>query len=175
MKTLFLSAIAVVALAFTGNAQEKPAASPASMTKQTVGLTEITVEYSRPSVKDRDIFGDLVPYGEVWRAGANAATKVTVSTDCNIGGADLKAGSYALLITPEKDEWTLHFFPYEGARWADYRDGDSDAVVGKSSEIKKTSYSIESWGIMFDYLRDNSANMHLIWERANVVIPITVP
>ena len=175
MKALFLSAVAVVMFAFAANAQEKPAPSPASMTKQTVGLTEITVEYSRPSIKDRKIFGELVPYGDVWRAGANAATKITVSTDCTIGGADLKAGSYALLITPEKEEWTLHFFPYEGSRWATYRDGDVDAIVGKSSEIKKTSYPIESWGIFFDYLRDNSANMHLIWERSNVVVPISVP
>ena len=175
MKSLILSALAVATLAFSAQAQEKPAASPAATTTQTVGLTEITVEYSRPSVKDRDIFGDLVPYGDVWRAGANAATKVTVSTDCTIGGAELKKGSYALLITPEKDQWTLHFFPYEGARWAEYRDGDTDAIVGKSTEIKKTSYTIESFGIMFDYLRDNSANMHFIWDRANVVVPVTVP
>ena len=168
--TLF--AIAIIA---TAGAQDKPAPSPACMMKQTVGLTDITVEYSRPGIKDRTVFGDLVPYGEVWRAGANAATKVTVSTDCNIGGAGLAAGSYALLITPNKDEWTLHFYPYEGSRWATYRDGDVKPIVGKSTEIKKTSYPIESFVILFDYLRDNSANMHFIWERANVVVPVSVP
>ncbi len=175
MRKMLFTALFAIAMIATAGAQDSPAPSPACMMKQTVGLTDITIEYSRPGVKDRTVFGELVPYGEVWRAGANAATKVTVSTDCNIGGAGLSAGSYALLITPEKNEWTLHFYPYEGGRWATYRDGDVKPIVGKSSEIKKTSYPIESFGIFFDYLRDNSANMHFIWERANVVVPVSVP
>ena len=175
MKQILFSLVFLLGV-FTVQAQDGPAPSPACMVKQTVGLTDITVEYSRPGKKDRVVYGELVPYGKVWRAGANAATKVTCSTNVNIGGAELEAGSYALLITPNKEEWTLHFYPYEGGRWATYRDSDVEPVNGKSCNGgNSTSGEVETFEISFDYLRDDSAKMHFTWENTDVVVPVTVP
>src|SRR5258707_14001914 len=86
---------------------EFPSASPASTLKQRVGLTDIELVYSRPSMKDRQIFGSLVPFGTVWRTGANAATKITFSTPVKLNGTEVAAGSYALYTIPGEDEWTI--------------------------------------------------------------------
>ncbi|MDX1410013.1 MAG: DUF2911 domain-containing protein, partial [Saprospiraceae bacterium] len=152
-----------------------PAPSPAATVQQTVGLTDFTIEYSRPGKKDREIMGGLVPYGQKWRAGANAATKLTCSTECTIGGAKLSAGSYAMLITPDKDKWTLHFYPYQESRWTSYRDSDVKPVNATSSEIIEMPWDVETFAITFNNLRNESATLHFIWERVNVVVPVTVP
>jgi hypothetical protein len=86
---------------------EFPAPSPACTIKQRVGLTDIEVDYSRPGVKNREIFGGLIPYGQVWRTGANAATKIIFSTDVKLNGTEIPAGTYALFTIPGEDEWTI--------------------------------------------------------------------
>jgi Protein of unknown function (DUF2911) len=176
MKNLLFIAILVAGFTTTSIAQHdnKVAPSPACTVSQTVGLTDFTIEYSRPGMKDRTVFGDLVPYGEMWRAGANAVTKFTCSTDVNVGGADLKAGEYAVLVTPEKDAWTIHFYPYEGNRWPAYRDGDVKPIDAKTSTFKEMPWDVESYMIFFNNLRDESATLHFVWERTNAVVPVTV-
>ena len=103
----FLSATGISSV----NAQQinTPAPSPTAKLEQRVGLTDITITYSRPSVKDRVIFGDLVPYDKLWRTGANMATKINFSDDVKIEGKELKAGEYSLYTIPGKEEWTLIF------------------------------------------------------------------
>ena len=102
MKKILLL-LAVVALSFQMQAQvTTPQSSPFSKVEQKVGLTDVTLEYSRPSMKERKIFGDLVPYGKMWRAGANKNTMITFSDDVTIDGNELKAGSYAIFITPNE-------------------------------------------------------------------------
>ena len=86
---------------------EFPQASPLASIKERVGVTDVSVEYSRPSVRERKIFGGLVPYGQVWRTGANAATKITFATDVKVGGTAVPAGSYALFTIPGEAEWTV--------------------------------------------------------------------
>ena len=86
---------------------EFPAPSPACTVKQKVGLTDVEIIYSRPSVRGRKIFGAMIPYGEVWRTGANAATRITFSTDVKLQGTALVAGAYELFTIPGKDEWTI--------------------------------------------------------------------
>src|SRR5690554_2063611 len=107
-----IAVIATVLLTVTlGFSQVKtPAASPAAKVQQTVGLTEITVEYSRPSAKGRNIFGNLVPFGKIWRAGANANTIITFSDNVVIGGKTLPKGEYALYLTPKPDSWEVYFY-----------------------------------------------------------------
>ena len=175
MKNLFLIAIMVGGCTITALAQDKVAPSPASTVSQTVGLTDFTIEYSRPGMKDRTVFGELVPYGKKWRAGANSVTKFTCSTDVNIGGTDLKAGEYAVLVTPEKDSWTIHFYPYDGSRWTPYRDSDVKPVNGMTSEFIEMPWDVESFMILFSNLRDETATLHFIWERTNAVFQVTVP
>src|SRR5690606_23766316 len=109
MNNLHLKLLSAFALCFAVivnvNAQiELPAPSPQATFSQKVGLTPVTITYSRPSVKDREIFGDLVPYGELWRTGANMATKLEFGDDLKIGGKEVKAGTYALFTIPGENE-----------------------------------------------------------------------
>ena len=112
-----------------------PSASPSSTLTQTVGLSEVTVVYSRPSKKGRTIFGadGLVPTGKVWRTGANQATKITISDDMTVEGSALKAGSYAILTIPGSSKWAVHFYEHESGNWSSY--------VGKNSSTYCTSYT----------------------------------
>ena len=110
MKNILLSAIFIFSLVFTTNAQLKtPQPSPFSKIEQKVGVTDVTLEFSRPGMKGRVIFGDLVPYGKVWRTGANSNTKITFSDDVTIDGKSLKKGTYALYTIPNKESWEIIF------------------------------------------------------------------
>ena len=108
--TLLLIILFVAGLnGLTAQQINTPTPSPLAKLEQRVGLTDIIITYSRPSVKGRTIFGDLVPYGKLWRTGANMATKISFSDDVKIEGQELKAGEYALFTIPGKEKWTLIF------------------------------------------------------------------
>src|ERR1017187_7824055 len=114
LKSLRLLVMAISGLAVVSSLRaqqtpniEFPAASPACTLKQRVGLTDITVVYSRPGVKGRTIFGGIVPYGQVWRTGANQATKITFSTAVKLEGNNIPAGTYALFTIPGEEAWTI--------------------------------------------------------------------
>lgn len=161
---------------FTMSAQnDGPAPSPKCKVKQTVGFTEVTMVYSRPGVKERDIYGGLVPYDKVWRTGANAATKIAFSTDVTLGGVAIPAGDYALLTKPGKEQWEWHFYPHEeDARWASYTEGDKKSykVMVKPFEIDS---NIESMMIFIDNLRDTSAELYILWDNVYVGATLEVP
>ena len=108
MKKLFITTIAAFAL-FVADAQTltTPQPSPTQTIKQNFGVSSIELSYSRPGMKGRKIFGDLVPFGKVWRTGANNATTITFGDDVTIGDAKVKAGKYGLISIPEKKNWTL--------------------------------------------------------------------
>ena len=169
--------LCVACITLQVNAQvTTPAPSPFGKVEQKVGLTDVTVEYSRPSAKGRVVFGDLVPFGEVWRAGANAVTKVTFSTDVKIGGSDLKAGSYALLITPNKDNWQLHFFNYDKSNWGTYvAEGAPAAAAVVSSKTTTLPMNVETWTIGVGNLSNHGAALNFIWEKTYAHVDFTVP
>lgn len=176
MKKVLFFLLLSAGLAFQANAQVKtPAASPSAKFTQMVGLTEVTVEYSRPSMKGRTIFAEngLVPFGEIWRTGANAATKVTLSTKATIGGAEVPAGSYAILTKPMADKWTVMFFPYEGGNWGSYVDKEPAAEV--TAQVMENPTTIESFMIMIDGLHNNGANLVMGWENTVAGLEIEVP
>ena len=107
--------LAVVGMTFTAKAQiQTPQPSPFSKVEQTVGLTDVTLEYSRPNMRARTVFGDLVPYGKVWRLGANTNTKITFTTDVTVEGKELKAGTYALFAIPTENNWEIVFYSSAG-------------------------------------------------------------
>lgn len=174
-KTLFLT-VAVVLTAFvTAFAQIKtPAPSPVCKISQEVGLTKVEVEYSRPSVKGRKVFGDLVPYGEMWRTGANASTKVTVGDDAKVGGQDLKKGTYALYTIPGDKEWTVIFYKnttFWGApEPKDYK--EEDVAVKLKVPVMGLRDLVETLSIDVCNLRNNSADLEIRWEYTRVVVPI---
>ena len=153
-----------------------PALSPFSKVEQKVGLTDVTIEYSRPSARGRTVFGDLVPYDKEWRAGANAVTKITFSTDVNVGGKDLKSGSYALLITPGKESWTLHFFAYDKSGWSSYVEENAvSAAAVVTAQTMALPFSVETWSIGVGQLSSSGASLDFIWENVYAGTPIEVP
>lgn len=149
---------------------EFPAPSPACTLKQRVGLTDIEVAYSRPGMKDREIFGSLVPYGKVWRTGANAATKITFSTDVKLNGTDVPAGAYALYTIPGESEWTIILNKGVGKSGTQY-DPKEDVVRFKATSID-LPLTLETFTIEFNRIRDDSAVLNLIWDRT--VVPINL-
>ena len=151
-----------------------PAPSPACTIKQRVGLTDIEVVYSRPGVKGREIFGGLVPYGQVWRTGANAATKVTFSTAVKLNGTDIPAGTYALFTIPGESEWTV-IINRGAAQWGSFQyDEKADVARFKTTPVPFAE-QIETFTIEFNRIRDESAFMDLVWDHTVVPIHIEIP
>jgi hypothetical protein len=163
-------ALSIAALSAPLVAQDLPRVSPKSSLTQTIGLTDVTITYNRPSVRGRTIWGELVPFEQVWRTGANEATVFTVSDDVTINGEKLAKGSYSLHTIPGRDEWTLIF--NKGAnQWGSYAyDQAQDALRVKvkprsGGMVETMSFSIPNVG------RD-SAEVILAWDRLEV--PFTV-
>ncbi|MBC2846208.1 DUF2911 domain-containing protein [Winogradskyella flava] len=175
MKKLVLFAFALT-LMFSVNAQiETPQPSPFSKMEQKVGLTDVTLEYSRPSMKGRTIFGDLVPYGKMWRAGANKNTMVTFSDDVTVGGSELKAGSYAIFITPAEKSWEVVFYS-DTNNWGTPREWDDSKVAAKvTAEVYDLPMPIETYTISFDDLTSSSGVIGMMWEKAYVGVKFEVP
>ena len=156
---------------------EIPAASPKSKLFQTVGLTEISVEYSRPSVKNRNIFGSLVPYDKIWRTGADESTKISFSDDVLINSATLKAGTYSLYTIPNTNHWDIIFYA-ETNVWGVPRNWDENKVVLKTrvdSYNLPESIKAETLQISFDFLSNDAAVMAILWDNTYVPVRINVP
>ena len=152
-----------------------PQPSPKATVEQRVGLTDISVEYSRPGVKGRAVFGDLVPYGKTWRTGANSNTKVTFSSDVSIDGQTLNAGSYGLYTVPNKNSWEVMFYS-ESDNSGVPRDWDDTKVVAKTSiEVYSMPMNVETFTITFDDVSGTSATLGILWEKTYVGIKFEVP
>lgn len=159
-----------------------PKASPFSEIQQEVGLSKITISYSRPSAKGRTIFGNradgepgLVPYGRIWRVGANESTKINFDTDIQVLGNILAKGTYALYAFPEADEWEIVFHK-NTTHWGDGRTAynpEEDALRILVTPIKTLGYE-ENFLISFDGITHNFLNMVWHWANTKVSIPITV-
>ncbi len=175
MKKVFLTLTAFVAVGCLtlANAQIKtPAASPGAKISQTVGLTDITVEYSRPSMKGRTIFGGLVPFGETWRTGANKNTMVTFSAPVKIGGKDLKAGTYALFTVPGKTEWDIIFYT-DTENWGNPEKwDDAKEAVRFKAKVQEFPMVIESFMVDLGNLSNDGLEMSIGWEKTIVSFPI---
>lgn len=148
-----------------------PQASPSATVKERVGITDVEIEYSRPGVKGRQIFGGLVPFGEVWRTGANSATKIVFGTDVNFGGSQVSAGTYALFTIPDSGEWTVILNKAEG-QWGSYAyDAKNDLVRVKAKPVALTE-AVESMTISLSDLRDDSATLNITWDKTRVPIKL---
>ena len=152
-----------------------PAPSPASTIEQKVGLTDVTVKYSRPSIKGRTIFGDLVPYGKVWRTGANANTTVTFSTDVMVGNKNVEAGTYAVYTKPGKNKWEMLLYS-DSKNWGNPQKWDDTKVVATvTADVLKMPMDVETFTIIFDDLTSTTGVLGLLWEDVYVGMPFTVP
>lgn len=152
-----------------------PKASPSSMVEQEVGLSKITVKYSRPATRGREIFGDLVPYGRIWRVGANESTKISVTTDMEVMGNSLPKGTYALYAFPEAETWEIAFHT-NTSHWGDGRKNynPKEDLFRIKVLPKQIPYHQENFLITFDSITHNSANLNLVWANTKVTIPFVV-
>ena len=152
---------------------EFPAASPSAKLKQRIGITDIEIEYSRPSAKGREIFGDLVPYDKVWRTGANAATKLVFSTPVKLNGNEIPAGTYALMTIPGKDEWTI-IINNGSEQWGAYKYDEKSDVIRFKVKPVKLARTVETFTIDLQQIRDDSANLDISWDKTEVPIQLQV-
>lgn len=149
-----------------------PRPSPAASVMQTVGITEVTIHYSRPGVKNRTIWGELVPYGEVWRTGANENTTIRFSTPVKVEGQELPAGIYGLQTIPTKEQWTV-IFSKDADQWGAFNyKPENDAlriqVQPQPAELReRMAFDIED-------VTDTSAEVVLHWEKLKVPFTLEV-
>lgn len=167
------AALALTLLAAPAWAQplQLPRPSPPAKLTQEVGVTEITVEYSSPGVKGRPVWGALVPYGQLWRTGANAATKVTFARDVTVGGQPVPAGSYSLHTIPAQAAWTVILNRNPTASSREYKQAED---VARFSVTPQAIPHRERLAFVFANMTDDGATLDLEWEKLRVSIPIKV-
>lgn len=174
-KLLFQYCLVVIVALFATSlkAQLKtPSASPSIKITQEIGLSEVTIEYARPGVKNRTIFAEdgLVPFGKMWRTGANSATKITFGADVKIGGQDLKKGSYAILSVPDATSWKVNFYEYKSGNWGSYREMEPAASV--SAKVTNLPMSIERFFITVGNITDDGGDLEFLWDKTLATIPM---
>ena len=181
MNRTLLATLLFACFAWAATAQITiPQPSPAGSVYSKVGLTDVTIDYFRPKVKGRKIFGEgsdyLQPYGKTWRSGANSGSKLTLSTDATIGGKKVKAGEYLIFTVPGKDEWQFMLY-------SDIKLGGNVAGYDKANEVlrasvkpMKTSHTTESLTYNITDISDDntSANIELAWADVSIKVPMQV-
>jgi hypothetical protein len=174
MKHALLIILLSSSLAY-GQRLKTPTLSPFSKISQQIGLTEITLEYSRPSAKGREVFGALVPYDQIWRTGANASSKITLAEPAHIGGKPIGAGTYALYTIPGKEGWTIiiHANTKMRSLAGDVYKQENDVFRFNVVPQRIEEY-IETFTLQFVDLGTNSLNLQLLWENTLVNIPFAV-
>lgn len=164
LSTLFASAQVVV-----------PQLSPKSVLNQVVGLTEVEVEYSRPSSRGRNVFGDLVPFGKIWRTGANANTLISFSDDIIIEGKTLKKGKYALYTLPKAENWEVIFYT-KTDNWGNPEVwNEANVALRTTAKVNVINKNFESFTIDINNLDNNSGNLNLLWETTLITVKFEVP
>ena len=160
----------------SAQAQIKTAApSPFSKVTQMVGLTEISIEYSRPAMRGRIIYGDLVPFDKIWRTGANARTKITFNDDVVIKGDSLKKGTYAIFTKPNVEMWDIYFYTEYKGGGAPQKLDDSKVALKIAVKPQKLDVTIQSFTMGFDDITDASALVTLLWENTSIAFKINTP
>lgn len=174
MKKLVV-AVALV-LAMQANAQiQTPQASLKAEIEQSVGLTNVDVEYFRPAKKGRLVFGDLVPYGKVWRTGANQNTTVEFNTDTEIDGKNLPAGKYALYTVPKAESWDVIFYKTTDNWGLPKAWNESDIVLKTSVRPETLTKDVEYFTIAVNPKNNDEGTLDVSWEKTIVHIPFKVP
>jgi hypothetical protein len=170
IRKLLLCACICIA-AYGVQAQLKtPAPSPTQTVKQDFGISSVELIYSRPGMKGRKVFGDLVPYGKVWRTGANSATRVKFNDDVTIAGQPLKAGEYALFTIPNENEWEI-IINKGTANWGTEYKEEADVIRVKVKPMKLDD-AVETFTMQFDNVKAASADLTIMWDKTGVAIPI---
>lgn len=171
MKKIILSAFLATSMLVANAQVNTPQPSPMGKISQEVGLTDINVEYSRPSAKGRTIFGDLVPFGEIWRFGANASTKIEFSEPVTLNGTAIPAGKYALYAIPNANSWDIIIHKNLEHWGAGEYDQTADQARFTASP-EKTANFVETFEIGFNNLKANSGELQISW--ANTMVKVLI-
>ena len=171
-KLIFCAAAFAVSLVVKAQSIKTPLPSPPQTIKQDFGVSSIELSYSRPGIKGRKVFGDLVPYGKVWRTGANNATTLTFGDDVTVGGVKIAAGKYGLLTIPDKDNWTVIISKQvDVTNPADYKQ-ESDVVrVNVKPMVMRDK--IETFTMQFANVKSSTCDLQLMWENTGLIVPIS--
>lgn len=170
MKKLFLGIC--FALSISATAQVRlPQPSPGASVGQTVGTTDISIKYSRPSLKGREVFGGVVAFDKVWRTGANVATQITLSNEISLGGQKVSAGTYSVFSIPTKGDWTLILNKDITATEQSYSP-EKDAL--RTSVKVVSNAKTESFTIDFSDVTDSTANLNIYWADKKAIAPIAI-
>ena len=173
-KIIFVLAMMIANFAIEAQVKT-PQASPKSTITQVVGLTNVEIVYSRPSAKGRDVFNNLVPFGKLWRTGANENTTITFSDDVVIDGKTLPKGKYALYTTPRADNWEVVFYS-DTNNWGNPETWDETKVALKTNaKPEMLGRNVESFTIGINNLDNNFAHLEISWEKTLVAIKFEVP
>ena len=150
-----------------------PAASPRQKVEQQFSMSKITVDYGRPGVKGRKIFGDLVPFGKVWRLGANSSTKITFEQSVNFGGKTVSAGTYGLFVIPTEKEWKV-ILNKDSQQWGAYTFDEKLNVVDVTVPIQKLAEKQEWFVIELNPVDENAVNLVMKWDFTKVELPLKI-
>lgn len=174
MKNLILCLCLLISFNISSQIQT-PAPSPATKVQQTIGLTDVTLEYARPSVRNRVVFGNLVPYDKIWRTGANENSVITFSTSVKIGDADVPAGKYSIYTVPNKDSWEFILYS-DYNNWGLPSDWDENKVVIRQGFTPiKLKNKMETFKFAFDDLTNNSFTLGVTWGYFYLPVEIKLP
>ena len=168
-----IAASGLVAVPALAGPPAVPQVSPKARVEQQVGITSFAVEYASPGVRGRTIFGELVPWGEVWRTGANEATRLVADRDFTIAGKQVTAGTYALMTIPGKDKWTI-ILNSNPQTWGTYGYDEKLDVVRVEVEAEELDEKRERMTFLFSDTTDAATNLDLEWDRVRVRIPLAV-
>ncbi len=175
MKKIILAFVMVLASSQIEAQVKTPAPSPKCTLEQKVGLTDVTIEYSRPSMKGRTVFGDLVPYGKLWRTGANQNTMITFSDDVVINGQTLKKGKYAIYTTPKVDMWEVVFYS-DSDNWGTPENwNEKNVALSTNVDTKILNTPVETFTIGINNVDNNFAHLEFSWEKTYVALKFEVP
>ena len=151
-----------------------PQASPQAKVEQKVGLADISISYYRPGKRGRTVFGDVVPFGELWRTGANENAKITTSDALIFGKDTLKAGTYAIFTKPNKANWEIYFYT-DYSNWGTPENWDEKKIAFKTTAtVSKLTETVENFTIGFDKMENSSAEICMTWENTKVSIPFSL-
>ena len=176
MKKILFTLASSFVLTMTSTAQlQTPKASPAAKFEQRIGLTDIKIEYSRPSKNERVVFGNVVPLDEIWRTGANENTKFTTSDFLVFGTDTLKAGTYAIYTKPSKENWEIIFYA-ETTNWGNPEKWE-DAKVALKTKAKVTGLAneVETFSISLENLETTSASLTFTWDKTEAKVNFKIP
>jgi hypothetical protein len=173
-KVVLLIALLLSSLTFQSQILT-PQPSPKCVLNQMVGLTDVEIEYSRPGLKGRNIFGDLVPFGKVWRTGANSNTTISFSEDVIIDGKTLKKGKYALFTLPKVESWEVIFYS-KTDNWGTPEDwNEADVALRASVVPQMLNKNVENLTIDINNLDNNYGYLNISWEKTFVSLKFEVP